>query len=93
MSCQDDRNEEQYIRAYPSHTAQTCSICLFVWDKMRPSSRLNVVLGLWSCLSVLTDAQGQPDSRGKTPYDYIDPLIGTINGGEEIDTLGTKQCY
>jgi hypothetical protein len=23
----------------------------------------------------------QTDSRGKTPFDYVDPLIGTVNGG------------
>lgn len=38
-----------------------------------------VVLGL--CLVGGTDAQGEPDARGKTPYDYVNPLIGTTNGG------------
>ncbi|KAF2626628.1 glycoside hydrolase family 92 protein [Macroventuria anomochaeta] len=42
---------------------------------------MKAILALWSCLAVIASAQGQPDARGKTPYDYVNPLIGTINGG------------
>lgn len=28
------------------------------------------------------DAQSQPDARGKLPYEYVNPLIGTTNGGQ-----------
>ncbi|KAF3009668.1 hypothetical protein E8E13_008166 [Curvularia kusanoi] len=34
-----------------------------------------------SCLAVVASTQGQPDARGKTPFDYVNPLIGTTNGG------------
>ncbi|KAJ8110418.1 hypothetical protein OPT61_g6734 [Boeremia exigua] len=40
-----------------------------------------VLVGFWLCLAPTANAQGRPDRRGKTPYSYVDPLIGTINGG------------
>lgn len=34
-----------------------------------------------------TTAPAQPVQRpGKTPFDYVDPLIGTINGGAQFNT-------
>ena len=51
---------------------------------MRPPPRMKILFGSWSCLVVVASAQGQPDARGKTPYDYVNPLIGTTNGGQYI---------
>ncbi|KAH6638938.1 alpha-1,2-mannosidase-like protein [Boeremia exigua] len=45
---------------------------------MRSSIRVTVVVG---SLATIANAQGQPDGYGKVPYDYVNPLIGTINGG------------
>lgn len=41
-------------------------------------------MGSWLCLAIVASGQGQPDARGKTPYDYVNPLIGTTNGGQSI---------
>lgn len=47
-------------------------------------SGVEILVILCSYLAVFTVAQGEPDARGKTPYDYVNPLIGTTNGGQQI---------
>ena len=41
-------------------------------------------------LTVCAYAHGQPDARGKSPYDYVNPLIGTTNGGENYYLYESK---
>ena len=37
----------------------------------------SAVVAAWSAVAI-----GLVDAQRLTPYDYVDPLIGTINGGE-----------
>jgi hypothetical protein len=46
---------------------------------MRPASSRK--LG-W--LTLLAAAKAQYNSSNSTAYDYVDPLIGTINGGKSV---------
>jgi hypothetical protein len=57
---------------------------------MRPSSSRK--LG-WLALLAITKAQYNTSSP--TAYDHVDPLIGTINGGElvSIETRTTAKTY
>ncbi len=48
---------------------------------MRSSLLVRVLVSWWSCRVAIVNVQGQSDGRGKTPYDFVNPLIGTINGG------------
>lgn len=54
---------------------------------MRPSSGMKSFVASCSYLVLCANAQGEPDARGKTPYDYVNPLIGTINGGKQNDAV------
>jgi hypothetical protein len=45
-------------------------------------------LAIWWKLILSVDAQNS--SRGRSGYQYVDPLIGTTNGGQNIYTQNAK---
>jgi hypothetical protein len=84
---------------YKTHTYDAYTFPLFLQIvkytelTMRLSFWVKFLVALWLRLVVVTNAQADsPDSRGKTPYDYVNPLIGTTNGGEQNDWTYTRQA-
>lgn len=53
---------------------------------MKSPARVKAIVAASVTIVGSIHAQSQPDARGKLPYEYVDPLIGTTNGGQTWKT-------